>query len=92
MIIYLHVSTLRRVARVFKRAIKSFDKPRVDLPDGCRGKVSLSSLKWAIYGYPMKIRPAMHKAMAEVADRVPVFHLRSENDVQQLEVLLKAET
>lgn len=89
MIIYLHVSTLRRVARVFKRAIKSFDKPRVDLPDGCRGKFSLNSLKWAAFGYPMKMRPAMHKAMAEVAGEIPIVHLRSESDVLELELRLK---
>ncbi|NOR62948.1 MAG: DNA topology modulation protein FlaR [Rhodobacteraceae bacterium] len=86
LIIYLHVSTLRRVARVIKRAVQSFDKPRVDLPDGCRGKVSFGGLKWAAYGYPMKIRPAMHKAMAQVD--VPVFHLRSESDVEKLETKL----
>jgi len=88
LIIYLHVSTLRRVGRVIKRAVQSFDKPRVDLPDGCRGKVSLRALKWAAYGYPVKMRPAIHNAMAQ--SDVPVFHLRTEGDVEKLEMQLAA--
>ncbi|VAW22000.1 hypothetical protein MNBD_ALPHA11-528, partial [hydrothermal vent metagenome] len=76
-IIYLHVSTLRRVARVIKRSIKSFGKPRVDLPDGCKGRITFDSFKWTIYGYPVLMRPAMRRAMAKDAEKTPVYHVRS---------------
>lgn len=87
-IIYLHVSTFRRVARTIKRSISSFNKTRVDLPDGCQGRFTFDSLKWAAVGYPFFMRPAMHRAIAKDAGDVPVFHVRSEADHRKLEALL----
>ncbi|MBL1435824.1 MAG: hypothetical protein COB08_006460 [Rhodobacteraceae bacterium] len=87
-IIYLHVSTLRRVARLIKRSIKSFNKHRIDLPDGCQGRFTLDSLKWAAIGYPVFMRPAMRRAIAKNAGDIPVFHVRSQADTRKLEALL----
>ncbi|HIP22974.1 MAG TPA: hypothetical protein EYG79_05185 [Rhodobacteraceae bacterium] len=91
MIVYLHVSTVKRIVRYAKRAIKSFGKPRVDLPDGCKGKLGLNGLKWVVFGYPLKMRPEMHRAMAEMASKIPVVHVRSEADIQMLEARLAAD-
>ncbi len=90
-IIYLHVSTLRRVARVIKRSIQSFGKSRIDLPNGCKGRFTLDSLKWAVFGYPLKMRPAMHRALAKSVRDIPMFHIRSQADTQLLEALLRKE-
>ena len=87
-IVYLHVSTLRRVARVIKRTYQSFGKPRVDLPDGCTGRVTFESIKWALYGYPMIMRPAMLNEIRKRSVQLPMIHLRSEADIQKLEAQL----
>ncbi len=90
LIVYLHVSTVKRVLRYSKRAIKGFGKSRVDLPDGCKGKLGISGLKWVAFGYPLKMRPAMHKAMADMVGSVPIVHVRSKSDIIKLESRLLA--
>ncbi len=87
-IIYLHVSTFRRVVRTIKRSVNSFNRCRVDLPDGCQGRFTFDSLKWAIYGYPVLMRPAMHRAIKKNAGDIPIFHVRTEADTRALELLL----
>ena len=92
MIVYLHVSTLKRVARYIKRAVKGFGKPRVDLPDGCKGTFDLNGLKWAAFGYSFKMRPEIHKAIADMTKAIPIIHVRCEEDYLTLETQLTAKT
>jgi adenylate kinase family enzyme len=68
--------------RIIKRVITYHGDTRPDLAPGCPEKFDLPFLKW-VWDFPKRSRPTVLERIAKVADRVRVYRLRSNQEVEQ---------
>jgi len=87
LIVYLHVATRVRAWRVIKRMFMSYRKTRVDLPSGCKGRLSIAHVKWAVFGYGRVAEPKLKQLLTKVDRHVPIIHIRNKKDHDTLRSL-----
>jgi len=81
-LIFLDISTTRRLWRVLRRTLVSYGKARPDVQEGCPERFDLGFLQW-VTGYS---RNGRHKALAllkRASPHLKIHHFRSPSDVRQ---------
>jgi adenylate kinase family enzyme len=80
-IIFLDISRVICVFRVFKRMIKYRNGTRPDMREGCNEKLDFKFLKW-IWDYPKVKRPTVLMKLEKLSKEKKIIILKSPKEVQ----------
>ena len=80
-LIFLDISTARRLWRVLRRTLSSYGKVRSDMQEGCPERFDLGFLQW-VAGYSNDGRRKALALLKSVPPHVRVHHFRSPSDVR----------
>jgi len=82
-IIFLDMPRTICVFRACKRVFQYRNKPRPDMGEGCKEKLSLEIFKW-IWEYPKKKRPEILKKLEQLSKDKTVLILKSKKDIRKI--------
>ena len=81
-VVFLDISRLICVWRVFKRLLKYRKRSRPDMAEGCHERLDVKFLAW-IWGYHKRTKPKIMKMLREHSESKNVIRLRSPIEVEE---------
>ncbi len=82
MLIFLDISTVRRLWRVLKRTVKHYGRSRPDMAEGCVERFDWDFLKW-VAGYRKNGRIRALAFLEQAPSHLVKHHLRSPHEVER---------
>jgi adenylate kinase family enzyme len=82
MLIFLDISTMRRLWRVLKRTVIHYGRSRPDMAEGCVERFDWDFLKW-VAGYRKNGRLRALSFLKKAPQHLSKHHLRSPYDVKR---------
>ena len=90
MLIFLDISTVRRLWRVLKRTVIQYGRSRPDMAEGCMERFDWDFLKW-VAGYRKNGRLRALSFLEKAPQHLSKHHLRSPHDVKRFLVQMARE-
>ena len=81
-IIFLDISRIICVYRIFKRILQYRNKTRPDMGEGCEERFSLDFFKW-VWEYPKTKKPMILDKLNDLSNDKEVIILKSPKEVKQ---------
>jgi adenylate kinase family enzyme len=78
------------VWRIIKRVLKYRGNTRPDIAQGCPEKLDVPFLIW-VWNFPKRSRPEVLRRIGSVEDRVTVYRLKNDRDVNEFTTSLQQE-